>query len=323
MASTLSRLSTCLNGAFDGETPTFLCDSQAVVAALKDAGLPAYSFTEMDSLEPSQLEKVVMIPIVFERTPRGSVIEKTFESTAMLVLPIASFCGTARGALYFLEMLSKIDLDRCINGNLEWLDRLETLPSIRMEGDGTDIKVEFDDEIFLMSPKTTQSIQPGEWVSIAQYLEVGLTSHRNGQRPRHTMNGTMVASGFVVASHRYAAAEVFPMQAEAWKYLRNLQGAANGAPIVVEVRDSRPVSITCGGREVLADLMDFTDPNKREYVAEFAFAADPQWDLDTVDWSVNSQLNEAIGGMHLGLGNGVTGAHIDLVAPTAIYAPEG
>lgn len=237
MASTLSRLSTCLNGAFDGETPTFLCDSQAVVAALKDAGLPAYSFTEMDSLEPSQLEKVVMIPIVFERTPRGSVIEKTFESTAMLVLPIASFCGTARGALYFLEMLSKIDLDRCINGNLEWLDRLETLPSIRMEGDGTDIKVEFDDEIFLMSPKTTQSIQPGEWVSIAQYLEVGLTSHRNGQRPRHTMNGTMVASGFVVASHRYAAAEVFPMQAEAWKYLRNLQGAANGAPIVVEVRD--------------------------------------------------------------------------------------
>jgi hypothetical protein len=32
-----------------------------------------------------------------------------------------------------------------------------------------------------------------------------------------------------------------------------------------------------------------------------------------VDWSVNSQLNEGVGAVHLGFGEGITGAHMDFV----------
>jgi hypothetical protein len=34
-----------------------------------------------------------------------------------------------------------------------------------------------------------------------------------------------------------------------------------------------------------------------------------------VDWRFNSQLNEGAGVMHIGFGEGITGAHMDFVIP--------
>ena len=189
--------------------------------------------------------------------------------------------------------------------------------SIRVSGHGTDIAVTLGDEVDLMTPKTTLPIAQGEWVSIAQYLEVGLVSNRNGRPPRHCMDGVLSAEGTVVASHRYRAAGVEQATRSAWSYLQDLRRAHDGAPIVLEVESSRPVSARIAGRDILKQLMEFTDPGKREWVGEFAFAASSEWVQSTIDWSVNSQVNEAIGGMHIGLGLGVSGAHIDFVAPRA------
>lgn len=35
--------------------------------------------------------------------------------------------------------------------------------------------------------------------------------------------------------------------------------------------------------------------------------------LPLVDWELNSQLNEGAGTLHLGFGEGMTGAHMDFV----------
>ncbi|MEV0325951.1 hypothetical protein AB0H63_05785 [Micromonospora echinospora] len=310
----LDSLGSSLRPAFSGREPTFVSDSAAVVDVLRQHGLTARHYGELPTTDPDLLLDVVAIPVDFATTPPGPVIERYFANSAMLVLPVASFCGTERGALYMLGYLANIDLRRCIDGVQFWLGQLETAPRLRLAGGGTDVEVVLGDEVNLMSPKGNVVIQRGEWVSVAQYLEVGLVSSPETQRPHHDMNGTFVAEGFVVAHHRLYADRVKRTAERTWDYLTDLRARNHHAPIVVEIRDSRPVSLTCGTESVLAEVLTFVDPNKKEYVSEFGFAA-TTWPTDDVDWTINSQFNEAVGGLHIGLGNGVTGAHIDLVAP--------
>lgn len=306
-----------LRPAFRGNTPVFLCDASEVVDRLRADEVEAYTFAEVNDLDRAKLADIVMIPTDFNATPLGKDIELDFAKSAMLVIPVASFCATARGALYFLEMFADVDLELCVNGNLQWLDRLETAPTVRMKGHGTDIAIELADEVFIMAPKTSVEIQSGEWVAVANFLEVGLISHHALEPPKHVINGVFSAEGTVCASHRYSSPDVFAAVPKAWQYLQDLRLRNDQAPIVVEVEDSRPVAISCGREDVLNDVMAFTDPDKREWIGEFAFASGAPWDLDAVDWTINSQFNEAIGGLHIGLGNGVTGVHIDFVAPRA------
>ncbi|WP_432898400.1 hypothetical protein ACQP1S_21470 [Micromonospora matsumotoense] len=314
----LDSLGSNLRPAFSGRLPTFISDSTTLVDNLRQHGLTACRYSELTTTDPSLLRDVVAIPIDFATTPPGPVIERHFGDSAMLVLPVASFCGTERGARYMLTFLNYIDLSRCIDGVQFWLSQLETAPRLRLVGGGTDVEVVLGDEVNLMSPKGNLAIQRGEWVSVAQYLEVGLVSSPNDQRPHHDMNGTFVAEGFVVAHHRLYADQIRQTADRTWSYLTNLRARNGGAPIVVDIRHSRPVSLTCGSESVLDEVLTFVDPNKREFITEFGFAA-TQWAVD-VDWSINSQFNEAVGGLHIGLGNGVTGAHIDLVAPRATLA---
>jgi hypothetical protein len=52
-----------------------------------------------------------------------------------------------------------------------------------------------------------------------------------------------------------------------------------------------------------------------EYLTEVGFGSlEP---CAETDWSVNSQLNEPSGGIHLALGAGDEAAHIDFVSPFA------
>jgi hypothetical protein len=316
----LARLPERLAPMFGGANPTFLSDSRTLVNALNQRNLTARHSDELSSMTDADLANVVILPVQFKTAPAGKDIEKYLRDSAMLVLPIASFCGSDQGALYFLEKLGHMDVDMCVRGIVEWLDRVSSEETIRMIGAGTDITVEISDEVFVMSPKTSKQIQPGEWASIAQYLEVALISYNATNRPNHHMEGTLAAEGAVVSYHRYAAPHVAAVAHDTWAFLESVRKDNPGEPFVIQVEDSQAVSVTCGGRDVYPEIVAFANKAEHPYVGEFAFASDRKWDIDTVDWSVNSQLNEAVGGLHIGLGNGVNGAHIDFVAPRAAMA---
>ena len=56
----------------------------------------------------------------------------------------------------------------------------------------------------------------------------------------------------------------------------------------------------------------------RGNITEVGFGSLPS--SETTDWSINSQLNEPAGGVHLALGAGETAAHIDFVSPNAMIS---
>jgi hypothetical protein len=50
---------------------------------------------------------------------------------------------------------------------------------------------------------------------------------------------------------------------------------------------------------------------------EVAFSTNTGMKSETIDWNYNSVLNETSLGVHIALGDGATGAHIDFIAPGA------
>ena len=108
----LSGLEESLAPIFQNRQPTFLSDSELVVDTLRASGHRAHSFSDLRHLDKDSLHKVVMIPIRYASTPRGALIEGILGHSAMLVLPIASFCGTDAGALYMLQKLSVAKFSR-------------------------------------------------------------------------------------------------------------------------------------------------------------------------------------------------------------------
>lgn len=322
-AASLAQMNSVLARAFASRAPSYVSDAPEIVSDLRESGLEAYAYEELDHVSPRKLRDVVAIAVSFDSVPEGKLIEAYLGESAMLVLPIASFSGSVEGARYMLKMLSSANLDRCVTGLHDLLEAIEVEPTLRFKGGGTDLLVDLPDEVCLMAPKTDTVIQPGEWVSIAQYLEVGLINTPGRERPAHTMNGIFVAPGHVVAYHRHFRSQVEATARLTWDGLNEIRRRHAGAPIVLRVDDSRLVSLTCGDEDILDWAQSVIDPNNRTYVSEFGMAATSDWPVADVSWDINSQINEAIGGLHLGLGRGVTGAHIDLVAPQAQRVSRG
>ncbi len=73
---------------------------------------------------------------------------------------------------------------------------------------------------------------------------------------------------------------------------------------------------TAHGDDVMSKIKPLTDKVFHGFLVELAFAS--LTPSTKTDWSINSQINEAAGGVHIALGTGVSAAHIDFVSPYAI-----
>lgn len=78
---------------------------------------------------------------------------------------------------------------------------------------------------------------------------------------------------------------------------------------------------TAGGEELLPSLMECVDPREGAIIREVAFATGTL-SKDALDLSINSQFNEAAGGVHVAIGTGLHGAHIDFICVDAQWSTD-
>lgn len=131
------------------------------------------------------------------------------------------------------------------------------------------------------------------------------------------VNGTLSCDGIVVAHHLHTHFKSGPIASEAWRLFKDLR--LNGQfPLVIEIENSKLQSIVTNVGSGLAEsIFILTDEIMRGNLTEVAFAALPM--SDETDWSLNSQLNEPAGGVHVGIGSGENAAHIDFISPQATF----
>jgi hypothetical protein len=85
---------------------------------------------------------------------------------------------------------------------------------------------------------------------------------------------------------------------------------------MLEIKNSEVTKIlTSSGEDILKLIRPLTDEVFHGKLIEVSFASlSPS---ENTDWSINSQINEAAGGVHIALGTGVEAAHIDFISPFA------
>jgi hypothetical protein len=154
------------------------------------------------------------------------------------------------------------------------------------------------------------AIGPGDWVSVGNCTELSVT-RRPGQAAEDTfsMDGTAHASG-VLAARDPRCTEAGRTRFEEARELR--AEMARLGTIRLRMKDNVLVGVTAGGRDFTGELLSATNPGHGLQALELGIGTNLGVG-PAVDWRVNSQLNEGAGVMHIGFGEGITGAHMDFV----------
>lgn len=244
-------------------------------------------------------------------------IRKMFRTSRALVVPIVCFDPRADAAIYTLDMAMRTDYKAAADMGRYWADSISgNLGALvfRAEhtngGAHTDLRCTLADDL-RADAWLTPEIKTGQWISIGTYCELSLTAPStkdwNGS---FTIDGTAVASGALVArDSRYT--HVGDKRIREALEVRDAM-ADTRAPIVIKFEGAVATSITAGGQDFTEAVNQVTNPEYELHPLELGIGTNLTL-LPHVEWHYNSQLNEGAGAVHIGFGEGVTGAHMDFI----------
>ncbi|MFC5747685.1 hypothetical protein [Actinomadura rugatobispora] len=250
-------------------------------------------------------------------------IRLAFKHHSVLVVPIASFDGSPGAARYTLEMTLRTDWVRAADRASYWIGKLREGASRVVfgppEAPGRDAG-DTDTMRLVCSLGTALTVDawpravigPGDWVSVGSCCELSIT-----RRPGQTGADTFSMDGTANASAVLAARDPRCTEAgrERFETARRLRAEMSGFGTVrLEMEDNVLTRATAGGRDFTRELLGATNPDHGLQALELGIGTNLGV-LPEVDWPVNSQLNEGAGVMHIGFGDGITGAHMDFVVP--------
>jgi hypothetical protein len=244
-----------------------------------------------------------------------------FKHHSVLLLPIASFDGSPGSAGYTLEMTLRTNWVRAADTASYWIEQLRTGTQRVVFGPtGPPVADSMAaDTMRLVCTLGTAltvdawpraAIRQGGWVSIGSCCELSIT-RQPGQTAEDTfsMDGTAHASG-VLAAHDPRCTEPGRKRFEDARELR--AEMTRLGTIRLQMKENVLACVTAGGRDFTGELLSATNPDHGLQAVELGIGTNLAL-LPEVDWRVNSQMNEGAGVMHIGFGEGITGAHMDFI----------
>ena len=289
-----------------GDDIIIVSDDAAVCDEFSGRGLPTVLWTPDLVVEPGAK---ILLALCHQLVSRA--VRRQFAPASVLVLPIRSFDDSYDSIVYTIDLTLATDYVDTCRRNHEWVDLLRTKTDgvLRFTGPGTDLECRLRDDL-KASTSLTVGIEPGEWVSVADYCEVSL------QAPsQEDWCGAFEISGYAEAVGVVSAEDsrVTPIGVERVRAARPLRTAlVEEGPVTLVLEESIMRSAQVGGKDRVHEITDVTNPDYGGHTIELGLGSNPGI-LPLVDWTVNSQLNEGVGTVHLGFGEGITGAHIDFV----------
>lgn len=253
----------------------------------------------------------------------SSRIRKQFPHARVLVVPIASFDSSLEAALYTQKLVMRTDYVAACTQGRYWVDNITSKPgplvfrsdaavtpdSSADAAECTHLTCSFSDELSAAA-WLEPAIGPGQWVSVGSFCELSFSTppSRDQQSP-FSLNGTAVATGVLVARDGHFT-EAGDARIKAAEELRRELVAA--APITLRLADGVLTEVRAGGRHYTDAVREATNPAHGLQALELGIGTN-QSVLPDVLWEFNSQLNEGAGPVHLGFGEGVSGAHMDFI----------
>ncbi|MFI5808671.1 hypothetical protein [Streptomyces sp. NPDC051561] len=247
-------------------------------------------------------------------------IRALFKHHRVLVVPIASFDGTSEAARYTLRMTLLTDYLKAAETATYWIDGLRSkakkivFGSLDALGEGS----EATNLVCSLGPSLTVDAWPhaeirvGDWVSIGSCCELSITKQPSSIGDDiFSMEGTVHASGVLAARDPRCTKAGDARIRRAHRLRAEMTDLGS---ITLSLKGNVLVSARAGGKEFTEELLDVTNPDHNLQALELGIGTNLGL-LPNVDWRHNSQLNEGAGVMHIGFGEGITGAHMDFIIP--------
>jgi len=247
---------------------------------------------------------------------------KKLRHTRVLVVPIAAFDPSLEAALYTQKLVTLTDYNDVRDQIAYWADSLRTKEgalvfSSPLRGDGagsgTHLACRLAENL-RADAWTDSEIGVGDWISIGSICEFSITApSAKDWYGAFVIDGRAVASGVLVARDARHT-EAGDARIRAADRLRD-EMTAKG-PVDLRIENGILTSARAGGEDFTGKLLEATNPEYGLHVLELGIGTN-QSVLPHISWSVNSQLNEGAGPVHIGFGEGLTGAHIDFIVENA------
>lgn len=243
-----------------------------------------------------------------------------FNESRLMILPLLSFASDLNSTIYTLKKLEKANLYSSSAANKKFLDFFgnSNFP-IELIGHNTNLYCTLTDKIHMMKPKTEPQLLHGEWEALGMWFETGLVPDEEDVfHPGYIVSGKLEVKGSVVAHHKQMPSTLTHLHKTAWTLIEELQ-KSGCFPLSIEIEDSQITRIlTQNDDNITSDFLKLTNESYDLMLLEVAFSGKSGLETEKVDWLINSVVNEGLKGIHIGIGDGITGAHIDFIAPDVI-----
>lgn len=295
------------------ELPTVVSDSQYLLDGFSSIGFRTLSVGEL-CVDPSLAAKEIILVAATPAKHPNVTLLNALQQSAVLFVPLLAFAYNHSSIDYLIKRLTTLDfLAACERSRLlvEYIQHVNE--PIQVVSRGCQLTIELGTNVDVFAPKLVPQIALGKSISVIQFLEVGLVP--NQELSSFNVNGMLLCDGVSIAHHLHSHFESGPIAEKAWKIFESTR-SRGGFPLIIEIENSEPVSIkTKHGSDILHQICPLTDEMLRGRLTEVGFASlDPSPDTD---WTINSQLNEPAGGIHVALGAGETASHIDFISSQA------
>lgn len=318
---TLADQETTLHQIFPGGEIYAVCDCEWLRVAAAYYGMVGVPVEDSSKLPPD-----ANVVLFLRHSLVSSDIRRRFPQARVLVVPIASFDPSLEAALYTQKLVTRTDyIAACAQGRY-WVDNIASQagPLVFLSGAGgqdggrdgaraaadrADLVCTFSDDLSAAA-WLEPAIGQGQWVSVGSFCELSFSTPPTHDMPApFSLNGTAVATGVLVARDRRFT-EVGDARIKAANELRRELVAA--APISLRLADGVLAEVRAGGRDYTDAVREATNPEHGLQALELGIGTNFSV-LPEVSWQVNSQMNEGAGPVHLGFGEGVSGAHMDFI----------
>ncbi|OPG72547.1 hypothetical protein B1219_10380 [Pseudomonas ogarae] len=287
-----------------------LADSESFLDECSNQGLKTALITEVKAL------------------PRNSIIFSFSNGAAKLTLDIAQVTPAKRSvfcaaqvfepslscASYSLNLLLNSDFKKALERQRVVLNMLNSHDSFSVVGNGSSGQVS-------LSPQAKPYALIAEDISsyfihsVAEFFEVHY-AHMKAQEPcPFSFSGKLKVSGILTVLRKPNPTLPDNMKIKLLQLSDTI--FENGG--LLTVVENKVTSLLAGNNEYI-EVLKLAAGGRGLALTEFAIGVNEEI-ANLIDYKMNSQLNEGVGGVHLAIGDGSSGYHIDFLSPAVSVAP--
>jgi hypothetical protein len=303
-------ISTMTKTLFGVDQPAIIADSQSFLQECSKLGFKTANISHINKLPKHS----IVFSFTNDAAKRVFELANNTESKKCVFCATQVFDPTLDSALYSLDLLLKSDFEQALIAQRRVLSRLNSNDSFAMTGNGANAQI----EIFSHAQPyalISEDIEENFIQSVAEFFEVHY-AHMNPKTPSpFSFHGTLEISGILTVLRKPNPTLPSGLKI-ALRWLSDLI-SENGATL--SVTNNVITSLKTNNDEHVK-LLDLAAGHRGLKLTEFAIGVNENI-ATSINYKTNSQLNEGIRGVHLAIGDGSSGYHIDFLSPEVNVTP--